>query len=471
MNERIKRICLRILPLAAMLAICAAAMLYHFGYFDLSFIDREGGAETRPPDELAIESQLVGLRPGDSIGEVTAPGTSVPETTVPAPGTSAPETTALPEAVVYPTLDELTAAGRTITWADWNDTMQLARLDFSQLDFTPRDVLEAGRQMIYTFRTRQYAADGERFAVEVMKMTTRYGIELYGGYIMADVGNDTIALAASDGTLIGRYSVGDLTPAYTRDRAGRPLFREEEPILVDGEVQLSDPEDPESEPLTETVYYYLDETGAKKRSDYDPALDGRGLLFDYTPDYGQSDTNIDPFHTSVTETLTDTIDRTNWYILGSIDAELAEPIYRLDPTYADKVASRNPEFKQALYAAILKVRQEQADAEQAAEAAETAGIVMAATASGSEIFVIDAISGTLYERVLVPTEETTAIAEAVETTAAPVETSAPPAETTAPPVETTAPPVETTAPPAETTAPPVETTAPPVETTAPPVET
>ena len=231
MNERMKRICMRILPLAAMLAICAAAMLYHFGYYDLSFIDREGGAETRPADELAIESQLVGLRPGDTIGEVTAPA----ETTAPAPGTSAPQTTGAPEAVVYPTLDELSAAGHAITWADWNDSMQLARLDFDSLDFTPRGVLTSGRWRLYTFRTRQYAADGERFALEVMKSVSRYGVELYGGYIMADVGQDTIALAASDGTLIGRYSMGDLVPAYTRDRAGRPLFRDEETVLVDGD--------------------------------------------------------------------------------------------------------------------------------------------------------------------------------------------------------------------------------------------
>ena len=40
MNERIKRILARGVPLLAMAAICAAAMLYHFEYFDLSFIDR-----------------------------------------------------------------------------------------------------------------------------------------------------------------------------------------------------------------------------------------------------------------------------------------------------------------------------------------------------------------------------------------------------------------------------------------------
>lgn len=477
MNERIKRICLRILPLAAMLAICAAAMLYHFGYFDLSFVDRGEGEETRAPDVLAIESQLAGLRPGDPIGDITVP----PATTAPAPETAAPETTAPPAEQSFPTLDALAADGYAVTWADWDDTMQLARLDFTGLGFTPSGKLEAGRRMIYTFRTRQYAADGERFAVEVGAMKTRYAVELYGGYIMADIGNGMIALAGSDGRLIGRYSAVDLVPAYTRDREGRPLFRREEELTVNGEPVYAEGGDEDSDPISVTVYYHLDATGALVKSDYDPVNDSRGLNFDYPPDYGVSDNNIDPFHTSVTETLTDTIDRTNWYILGSIDAELAEPIYRIDPVYADKVASRNPAFKQALYAAILRVRQEQAEAEQAAaeSAAEAAGILMGVTADGSEMLVIDAISGTLYERVLVPTEETAAIAEALEettapleeTTAPPVETTAPPVETTAPPVETTAPPVETTAPPVETTAPPVETTAPPVETTAPPVET
>ncbi|MBQ8397468.1 MAG: WG repeat-containing protein [Clostridia bacterium] len=518
MNERIKRILARGVPLLAMAAICAAAMLYHFEYFDLSFIDRGGEAETRPPEELALESQLAGLRPGDTIGDVTPPA----GTTVGRPVTDAPETTASPDALAYPTLDTLKAEGYAITYADWDGSMQLAKLDFAKLGYTPRGLLEAGRRVIYTLRTRQYEEDGERFPYEVATSTTRYAVELYGGYIMADIGNDMIALAESDGTLIGRYSAGDLVPAYTRDREGRPLFRTEETLIVDGQPVLSDPEDEESDPVTETVYYYLDATGALMRSDYDPELDGRGLNFDYTPDYGQSDNNLETYSASVTETLTNTIDRTNWYILGSIDADLAEPIYRVDPAYADKVASRNPAFKQALYQAIVKVKQEEREAAMAeAEAAETtaaetaaeAGLVMAVTADGSELLIIDALRGTLYERVLVPAEEAETIAAAIEmtvpteettapapettvpaeestipapettvpaeesttlapeTTAPVEETTVPVEETTAPPEETTAPPEETTAPPEETTAPPEETTAPPEETTAPPEET
>lgn len=110
----------------------------------------------------------------------------------------------------------LAAEGYAISYADWDEGMQLAALDFSKSGFSLRSVQEAGTKIVYTLRTRQYAEDGERYAEEVESAVTRYAVELYGGYIMADLGGGMVALAESDGSLIGRYSWNDLVPAYTR---------------------------------------------------------------------------------------------------------------------------------------------------------------------------------------------------------------------------------------------------------------
>ncbi len=488
MNESCKRFFARVGPLLLMAGLCAAALLYRGGAYDLSFIDRETEAEvTRSPAELALESQLAAMQPGETIGSLSLPTTpAAGETTAVPPETAAPETSASG----YPALDVLLAQGYTQSTADWDEGLELAEMDFAKADYPLPDELVVGEKVIPTYTTYQYDEDGERFPQADSTEVTRYGVELYGGYIFADLGREMIALARTDGSLIGRYSVSDLTPAYTRDREGRALFCREEIVTVEETTApvtaapVTTAPDTTPETMTEpksvkkrvTVYYYLDDTGALHRSDYDPELDGRGLNFDYNADYGQSDSNIDTFTSIVTETLTDTIDRTNWYILGSVKAELAEPIYRIDPVYAEKVASRNPAFKAALAGAKVRVEAERA-------AAQT---VMGVTESGDELLLIDALDGSVYGRVLLPAlggevaallpkkeaalaEETTAAS--VETTAAPIETTAAPVETTAAPVETTAAPVETTAAPIETTAAPIETTAAPVETTAAPVET
>lgn len=473
MNERIKRILARGVPLLVLAALCTAAMLYHFAYFELPFIDRpDADSETtrapevtKAPGQAALESQLAGLATGDSISHIVTPGTD----TVPADTTAAVTTAA----ETYPTLAALEAEGYAISYADWDEGMQLAALDFSGSGFSLRNVRQAGTKTIYTLRARQYAEDGERYVYETASQAARYAVELYGGYIMADLGGGMVALAQSDGTLIGRYSWNDLVPAYTRDQEDRPLFRTEE-----------GGEEGDEEETATTVYYYLDATGALVRSDYNPDTDGRGLNFDYTPDYGKSDNNLIAVATEKTETLVDELNLNEWYGLGSIDADLAEPIYRIAPSFANKIAERNPLFKRALMQAMAKVRQEEREAERAAETADetTADLVVAVTASGQEMLVFDALTGTLRERVLLPDEVAEPLAAEI-TAALPEETTTPeptaestpettvPAETTVEPIPETTIPAETTAEPAPETTIPAETTAEPTPETTIPEET
>lgn len=133
------------------------------------------------------------------------------------------------------------------------------------------------------------------------------------------------------------------------------------------------------------------------RSDYNPDTDSRGLNFDYPPDYGQSDTNLITIVTERTETLVDELNLNEWYGLGSIDADLAEPIYRIVPAFAEKIADRNPLFKRALAQAKVKIKQEEREA---AKAEETPGetnaggeIIVAITANGQEALFLDALTG------------------------------------------------------------------------------
>lgn len=72
MNERIKRILSRAVPLLVLAGISTGAVLYQLEYFDLPFLERPHETDTtthepevtQTPGQAAMESQLTGLETG-----------------------------------------------------------------------------------------------------------------------------------------------------------------------------------------------------------------------------------------------------------------------------------------------------------------------------------------------------------------------------------------------------------------------
>jgi hypothetical protein len=91
---------------------------------------------------------------------------------------------------------------------------------------------------------------------------------LYMGYIIVETDREnTVNIYSSEGKAIGSYDETKIKPAYCRDTSNRPLF------------------------IYKDSYYYLDAKNKRfLESDYNPKTDSRGVRFDYTPDYGKSDT-------------------------------------------------------------------------------------------------------------------------------------------------------------------------------------
>ena len=205
MNEILRRV----LPLLLLVLLCTGAMLYHFEVFDLSFIDRPGtdAPETLSPEQENIQGQLGQLGPGDSITGIVSPVT-----------TAGPAQPQAPTSVTYPAYAELAGEGFVRSWDDWHETegMVLAKLSLGG-GFTWKNQLTVGDKTSYLWQSRRYEEDGERFGYVVDDLETRYGIELYGGYLFAAQGDGTVAVADSEGRLIGRYSAEDVIPANTRD--------------------------------------------------------------------------------------------------------------------------------------------------------------------------------------------------------------------------------------------------------------
>ncbi|MCQ2354511.1 MAG: WG repeat-containing protein [Clostridia bacterium] len=156
----------------------------------------------------------------------------------------------------------------------------------------------------------------------------------------------TVTIYDSYGKLIGTYPADDVTPAYTRDTSDRPLF------------------------INGGKYYYLNDiTGGFELSDYDPETDGRGLYFDYAPDFGKSDCSLNKYYTRQDVTVTYDMDSTSYYTRYGVDYKIARELYETDPEFAEQVAVEyrpgifyNRLFRDALQIAKAKIKAEQATA-------------------------------------------------------------------------------------------------------------
>ena len=301
---------------------------------------------TKTPGELAYESYLAGLTSAPYSHDTKTPEDTTGGTTT-RPRDDAP--------VVYPSIDALIADGYRVTYEPVSSGMKLAA------------ILPGGRAMPYehsfgtlkivkVLRAETLEEGGQLYESITDEVTVRNAIEPYMGYILYDNGDMTISIYRADGSLVCTLDDDKLNPAYTRDSQNRPLF------------------------TSGGKYYYLDENACELvEVDFDRKFDGRGLFFDYAPNYGiNDDERFGVLWQREPVTLSYLLDRSSYYTRFKVDPRVARVLYELDPDFAEKVAVRqagghyyNYPFKLALDKAKADIERERAEAATAESAAPT----------------------------------------------------------------------------------------------------
>lgn len=394
----IKNIITRVAAVILLLAVCSGTMLYSLGYVNLQ---SSGGEDSGKSDEQSrLEDYLGSLGTGDNISDISkVPDTgtsavSTPETSTPDTGnsnetgsgntevTDSPSDPSVPDKGM--SFAEYLDAGYEVSWLKYSPGMAVVEL---KLDRDDLGKFTNGATKEVTVRI-PFRYDGGYREIEKWEKRTeeRRTVELYMGYIIVDSGIGTavaitlptpegssettsgtseettepqrqtfkkvptVTIYNSYGKLLGTYPAADVVPAYTRDTSDRALF------VHDGK------------------YYYInEENGVFELSDYNPDTDGRGLYFDYAPNFGKSDCDLKIFSTVQPITLTYSIDSSSYYARYGVDYRIARELYEAYPTFAEQVAVEyrpgvfyNRLFKDALERAIKEI-----EAEKKAEATAT----------------------------------------------------------------------------------------------------
>ena len=247
----------RIPAVLALLLLCAIVYFYVDGWFDVSFIVRSVSDETTSGTQPETSAPDDESSPSDTTS-------SAPQNPVVIPPNSNPETPPSDLTVTFPDADSL-GEGYSLSYKDWiPGASMLAEAHLT--DFSLPNYFTSHK---ITVNEVSYVVNPDRNPHDVVYTPVSVdapAVTLYMGYIIAETdAADRVNIYASDGTPLGSYDTNEITPAYCRDRDGRPLF------------------------LHSDAYYYLDAAAGKFAvSDYDPIRDNRGVLYDYTPDYGTS---------------------------------------------------------------------------------------------------------------------------------------------------------------------------------------
>lgn len=343
-----KKILLRAAAVIPFAAVAVFICLLAAGVVSVHLPWRDGGdaTHTKTPGELAYEEYLRSLttapdgtrRPSDSTG-----------TSKPGDDTSSPVTP--DEPVSYPTLAELISEGYRLTYSSFTEGMRFAEITPDGVELP--GVRNFGTEKTVTVLVPSRLEEGGQLYESYEEQTVpRAAVELYMGYIMIDCNDGNIMLFNSDGSPIAVFPAADVVPAYARDISDRPLFTK------DGK------------------YYYLDaDTKEMTETEFDPAYDGRGLSFDYAPNFGKHpDERFGVLYQTEPVTLTYYLDRSSYYTRYKVDPRIARALYELDPGYAELVAIQqrsghyyNYPFKVALDRVKEEIAREQEEAATATE--------------------------------------------------------------------------------------------------------
>ncbi len=312
--------------------VVALVGLYYLGVYDVSFLPRPQEWETNidrlydvlfgreeeeedPSVETEPETPEEGDKPFYSEGSGSRPSG--------------------PTEQEFSTVSALQEQGWVRTDAVYTaDTCQFALLD------TPYALPGAFSYTEKTYDKEEliYYEDGTEAQRQVVRATAqRPALELYMGYILYD-DRGTLYILGPDGTPLRAYDDTQYIPAYTRDKEGRPLFYVPYSYTMTYPTELGEPDEEGNREWIQTAtvqvdskrYYYLGADGRTfVESDYDDAVDGRGLYFDYPAYYGSTDSRYGRYYKKVTKVVTDLKGKTS--VL-----DLAQWMFATErPDYAD----------------------------------------------------------------------------------------------------------------------------------------
>lgn len=334
-TDRLKLQLKRKLP-AILCAVFIVALvgLYYLGVYDVSFLQRPEGWESNIDRLYEV---LFGKEeePEDIPAETEPAETDEQNNSYynEGDGSSSGNSSTQQE---FSTVSALQEQGWVLTDAVYSaDTCQFALLEtlyalpgaFSYTDKT------------YDKEELIYYEDGTEAERQVVRATAqRPALELYMGYILYD-DRGTLYILGPDGTPLRQYNDEQYIPAYTRDKEGRPLFYVPYSYTMTYPTELGEPDEEGNREWLQTAtiqveskrYYYLAADGYTfVESDYDDAVDGRGLYFDYPSYYGSTDSQYNRYYRKITKVVTDLNGRTS--VL-----DLAEWLFDVEmPDYTDE---------------------------------------------------------------------------------------------------------------------------------------
>ena len=337
-TDRLKLQLKRKLP-AILCAVFIVALvgLYYLGVYDVSFLQRPQGWENNI-DRLyevlfGTEEKPQNDDPSVTEPEDTEEGNSSHNNS--SGGSSSPSRNPTAQ-LEFSTVSALREQGWMLTDAVYSaDTCQFALLD------TPYALPGAFSYSEKTYDKEEliYYEDGTEAERQVVRATAqRPALELYMGYILYD-DRGTLYILGPDGTPLRTYNDEQYIPAYTRDKEGRPLFYVPYSYTMTYPTELGEPDEEGNREWLQTAtiqveskrYYYLGADGYTfVESDYDDAVDGRGLYFDYPAYYGSTDSQYNRYYRKITKVVTDLKGKTS--VL-----DLAEWLFATQkPDYADE---------------------------------------------------------------------------------------------------------------------------------------
>ena len=314
---------------------CFCAVLYGLGKFDFTFIRRDLpilGRSTEIielPDMSQEDKEIENTVSQMGVGENLSGISSVDK----AEESSDSEVKAPIKPENYPTAHEASEKGYVISTNPYsgNEDHVLAELILPIV--MTRDQIK-GKKTVLLDTPVVYEEGGEYFYAVGEGEDYRFSFETYMGYILANDKN-TVAVYNSDGRELYLCGHSELMPAYVRDEEGNPLF-------IDDKKE----------------YFYLDKDGRKMYSGYDGETHSIGLYFDHGASFGKSDNDLRIYDRPQEVEFIDEIDTSDYYVLSSVDPDLAYWIYILRPDYANKVARYNPRFAIALSEAKERFEEE-----------------------------------------------------------------------------------------------------------------
>ena len=263
MKKHLRPLAVRIPALLIMLLLCAVAVLYLRGWFDISLIVR--GSDDENTNETETETTAGAVI--DPPGETKAPSLS---TEAPA-GTEERPDASDTEPVQDMFAVEAIPDGNEASYAEWTPEGGWRLYELIGAETLLPNYFSSGKKIEFDI---SYSNRGDGSPNDVNytpREVDRPAVYTYMGSLIVETEQDGVYnIISADGETVGSFDENVIVPAYCRDKDGKPLY---EAVGEHG--------------AGTGVYYYINEqTHTFDGADYIPAIDSRGVRFDYAPDYG-----------------------------------------------------------------------------------------------------------------------------------------------------------------------------------------